>query len=214
MNTLLESFAQEQLLWMPERGVGFYPVSFPEPVYGADYWNRYRAQDRTPIADKLHSARVSLVSRHILLEPGERARCVDVGVGGARFVEESPEVWNFRGFDVNPIAVEHLRSIDRFADPYLDGCDVATFWDSLEHIEDPRHVLRQVRGLVFVSIPIFRDLEHVLSSKHFRKDEHYWYFTRSGMIRFMEEQGFSCLEVSTMEQAAGREDIESFCFER
>jgi len=68
--------------------------------------------------------------------------------------------------------------------------------------------------VAFVSLPIFRDAHHARTSKHFRPDEHYWYWTRAGFIWFAERCGFSVIEHNTMESLAGREDIETFVLAR
>lgn len=173
--------------------------------YDENYWNKYQALDATPCGTALTSMRMELVSRHW------SRRVIDIGIGGGRFVAERPDT---RGFDINPHAVKWLTNRLSFFDPYSVTCDAMTFWDSLEHIYDPVPLLNNVRRFVFVSLPIFRGPADILASKHFRRDEHCWYFTRLGLTRFMRRCGFRMLEISEMEQAAGREQIESFVFER
>ena len=135
---------------------------------------------------------------------------MDVGIGGGRFVSERPLTW---GFDVNPAAVAWLKGRDLFHDPYEHLVDAVTFWDSLEHIHDPRPLLANVRKFVFVSLPIFEDVAHVLRSKHFKKEEHCWYFSARGFESFMLSLGFQMVERNTMEQSC-REDISSYVFRR
>jgi hypothetical protein len=148
---------------------------------------------------------LSLVRRHFA------GPVVDVGIGGGRFVLEHPDA---RGFDVNPFGVEWLHSMRLFTDPHQVEVEAACFWDSLEHIHDPRQIMANVNRYCFVSAPIFTDCDHVLRSKHFRPDEHCWYFTCNGIIKFMERFGFEMVEQSMMEQSCGREDIMSFVFSR
>jgi hypothetical protein len=92
--------------------------------------------------------------------------------------------------------------------------DAVTFWDSLEHIHDPGPLLANVRRFVFVSLPVFSGPDDVLRSKHYKREEHCWYFTQRGLRNFMWEFGFQFVAGNNMEQAAGREQIESFVFER
>jgi hypothetical protein len=198
-------------VWFPERGYGFFPVE--ANPYDADYWENYRRQDRTDIGDALNSARLSLVHRHL---PANRTLC-DIGIGGGRFVEDCAAMLGgglVAGFDVNPNGIAWLESKRMFADPYQAQFDALTFWDSLEHIIDPSEVLSAASDYVFVSLPIFTGPDHVLKSKHFKKDEHAWYFTEDGFLKFMREHGFKELEINTMEQDAGREDITTFAFKR
>jgi hypothetical protein len=89
-----------------------------------------------------------------------------------------------------------------------------TFWDSLEHIEDMELIISKITEWAFVSIPIFDNAEHCLKSKHFRKDEHFWYFTNQGIKAWFRSQGFECVEENSMESQLGREDIKSYAFKR
>jgi hypothetical protein len=78
----------------------------------------------------------------------------------------------------------------------------------------PEAFLRCVRGMVFVSIPIFTDLDHIKRSKHYRPNEHLWYFTREGLVKWMHGHGFGLAEENRMETDLGREDIGTFVFHR
>jgi len=89
-----------------------------------------------------------------------------------------------------------------------------SLWDVLEHIHDFRSLLASVRSWVFVSVPIFADRDYVLRSKHFRPQEHVWYFTARGLIDVMRALGFECIEQSDVESRIGREDIGTFAFRR
>lgn len=211
MNTSrFELLRTSELQWLPELGIGWYPVT--EQPYDASYWHRYRALDRTPTGEALTALRLELVRKHW------GGDLVDVGIGGGRFVEERMQQHVERlctwGFDVNPLAVEWLHGRAAYLDPSRNPISAATFWDSLEHIHDPAPVLANISRFAFVSLPIFTGPEHVLRSKHYRRDEHCWYFTRDGFARFMRSFGFELVEHNFMEQAAGREDIETFVFKR
>lgn len=203
MNDLSNSLAQEQLVWLPELGVGWYPVK--ESPYDDAYWQNYRQMDATPVGTVLTARRVDWARRW----GANAARTVDVGIGGGRFCVE----FGCKGWDINPHALEWLLSSGRALDPSLRKVDTATFWDSLEHIHDPRPILANVERCVLVSMPIYRNVAHILGSKHFKKDEHCWYFSAEGLTRFMERHGFTLAGWNTMEQPE-REDIETFAFMR
>lgn len=87
-------------------------------------------------------------------------------------------------------------------------------WDSLEHIADPAALLARVRQWLFVSMPIYRDREHCLASKHFKPGEHIWYFTDAGFIRWASGLGFDLRERNRIESSIGREDVVSYSFRR
>ena len=116
------------------------------------------------------------------------------------------------GTDVNPRAIRWLEDQGLL----WDGREVhaVTCWDSLEHLPDPSHILNRVTGWVFLSLPVFRDEEHVRESKHFRPTEHYWYFTEDGLVRWMRRQGWRLQDRSDFETVLGREDIGTFAFVR
>lgn len=191
------------LHWLPERGMGYYPVQ--HQPYNQDYFDKYVGYAQTQTGRALTQARIDLVARHY------DGPLVDVGIGCGQFVERRPFT---QGYDVNPAGVEWLQQRGLFCHFYFSDCYAASFWDSLEHIPAPHLALDQVRQWAFVSIPIFDDAQHVLRSKHFRRDEHFWYFTEAGFLDWMADHGFECVESSRMECDLGREDIMSFALRR
>ena len=207
-NSLLDSLAKERLVWLPDIGVGYYPVT-AQP-YDGSYWDKYRNLDRTPTGEKLTAARVALVRKYLKPKQDQQRVVVDVGIGGGRFVEEM----DCCGMDVNPAAVEWLYNHNKLVDPALIPVAALTFWDSLEHIHEPSGLLDNAREWVFVSCPIFDNIGHIKRSKHFKPEEHCWYFTRGGIEEFMQAHGFGLVEANRMEEEAGREDIGTFVFKR
>jgi len=157
-------------------------------------------------------ARVEFVNRHF------SGALVDVGIGAGSFIELRNAERNRRpntfGYDVNPMARDWLLERSLWIDPYTGRVPAISLWDVLEHIADFDALLARVAGWVFVSIPIFFSGEHVLSSKHFRKDEHIWYFTSEGLVRTFADRGFDLVETNRIESDLGREDIGSFAFRR
>lgn len=221
-SAMVADFAHQRLMWFEELGWGYFPVR--NPVYDQAYFDRYAALADTPLGISLMAARVALVSRHADLRNIKRV--LDVGIGSGAFIQAMIDHINFTidamkvpfvyGYDVNPVAARWLGDRGKWADLYAPGeqFDCVTFWDSLEHIADPRRALKPCRKWVFVSIPIFQGVEHVLRSKHYRKAEHYHYWTRAGFIRFADSQGFEVIDITATESALGREDIETFVLKR
>lgn len=205
--------AVRRLTWWPELGVGYYPVEEGVKPYGQAYFDRYADQARSDIGKRLMQARVEFVAKHW------RGPLLDIGIGSGGFIDEA--TWSHKfadvmGYDVNPAAKRWLEAAGLWRDPYqAEGfVEAVTLWDVLEHIPDFGALMARVREWVFVSIPIFQNGDHVLRSKHYRKDEHVWYFTRDGLIWAMAGLGFECVDVSEVETQIGREDIESFAFKR
>jgi hypothetical protein len=201
---VFESLASKNLVWLPEKGIGFYPVdSFP---YDQEYFDKYKGYAETTMGEKLTAERVAFVGNHY---SGE---LVDVGIGSGHFIQRRGKA---RGYDVSSVGKKWLRERGLWCDIYRGEKFAAlTFWDSLEHIKDIDLAVSKASRYVFLSIPIFDDSEHVLRSKHFRKDEHFWYFTHKGLVAWFLERGFIMIDCVYFEQALGREDITTYAFWR
>ncbi|ECL8477710.1 class I SAM-dependent methyltransferase [Salmonella enterica] len=192
------------LVWLPEIGMGRYPVPRHRP-YDMGYFERYQRMADTDLGRELTAARIRLVARHY------NGPLLDVGIGAGQFVESRADT---RGFDVNPAGIEWLINHGLWADLYADHYPALSFWDSLEHIDRPDIAVAKARRFVFVSVPIFESGDHVLRSKHFRPDEHIFYWTHEGLLKWFDAQGFACIEHNTIESELGREGISSYAFER
>ena len=154
-------------------------------------------------------------ARFNFVEQYFRRTLVDVGIGSGAFVElRRSRGRTTYGYDVNPAGIEWLEQRMLLVDPHLVSFDAMTLWDVLEHIPDFQSLLANVREWVFLSLPIFRDAEHVLASKHFKPDEHCWYFTRAGLVDALNLCGFGLVGESMIETELGREDIGTFAFRR
>jgi hypothetical protein len=197
--SLIDRFAQAQLNWLPE--VGYYPVT--ESPYDAAYFEKIKKNAGTDIGLALNRARVHLVNKYT------KGEVLDIGIGAGTFLAR-PDTY---GFDINPVAVDWLLHHRLYRNP-VGGAESMTFWDSLEHIHDPSDILKACEKYAFVSCPIYEDDAHILRSKHFRKDEHCWYWTEKGLCVFMSYFGFECQESNRMETDIGREDIGTFVFKR
>lgn len=192
------------LVWLPELGMGRYPVPQARP-YDAGYFARYQQMADTQLGQSLTAARIQLVARHY------QGALLDVGIGSGQFVEARPQT---RGYDVNPAGVDWLHTRGLWADLYDARYAAISFWDALEHIDRPENAVAKAEKWVFVSVPVFADGDDILRSRHYRKDEHIWYFTHHGLLRWFEAQGFHCIEHNTLETELGREGIGSYAFRR
>jgi Methyltransferase domain len=206
---LVTQFSIGRLTWWPQLGIGYYPVQTGLAPYDQDYFDQFDRNARTELGRALMQARFNFVERHY------RGTLIDVGIGSGAFVElRNGRRRTTYGYDVNPAGLEWLEERALLVDPYLVSFDAMTLWDVLEHIPDFQSLLANVREWLFLSLPIFRDVEHVLRSKHFKPEEHCWYFTRDGLVHAMSICGFAPVSESMMETELGREDIGTFAFKR
>jgi hypothetical protein len=196
-----------KLVWDGARGVGYYPVLL-DGQYGAEYWQEYVKRMATPIGTALNEARTALVEKYV---PGEPA--VDIGIGAGHFILTRKQGVTY-GYDVNPIAIRWILDRNLWWDPYFTDPLNATCWDSLEHMTRPDRFVERIKRYLFISLPLFKGVDHILASRHFKPREHYWYWTRDGLVRWMESLRFALIEENQMETNLGREDIGTFVFRR
>jgi len=206
---LVAQLSARRLTWWPELGIGHYPVEVGTEPYDQEYFDRFDRDAQTKLGRLLMRGRVDFVERHY------QGPLVDVGIGSGAFVElrrtfDRPTC----GYDVNPAGIRWLEERKLRVNPYGVVVPAISLWDVLEHMPDYPTLLANVREWLFVSLPIFRDAEHVLRSKHFRPDEHCWHFTRDGLVYAMKLCGFALVAESNFETVLGREDIGTFAFRR
>jgi hypothetical protein len=202
----------DTLVWDANQGLGFYPVREADLPYDQAYFDKYAKMADTPMGRRLNDFRVELLEEWLPME----SAFLDIGIGDGAFLRAIAArgrigAW---GYDVNPAGVAWLKSRGQFSRWDIEDWEAMTFWDSLEHIRDPAAVLERISGMAFVSIPIFLDSEHVMHSRHFRTDEHFWYFTHWGFERWAMRLGFTVIDHTRQETHLGREDIETFVLRR
>ena len=176
-----------------------YPVSYDE-----SYFNKCLSYEDQEIALKINLGRINLVKRY------HEGWVLDIGIGSGEFIKKRPFTM---GYDINPTAVRWLKSNCLYSDR-IDLYNAFTLWDVIEHIPEPSHYFRMMpsTSFLFTSIPLFKDLTMIRESKHYRPNEHLYYFTEEGFKYWMRQHGFCLLEMDDFETDAGREEIYSFAF--
>lgn len=172
------------------------------------YFDKCNGYAGTEIADRLNFGRVVFVNYFV----GADLPVLDVGVGSGEFIRHRPNTW---GYDVDQRAAAMLRLTGKWSDDF-SAFRAFTFWDVIEHVEEPRGYFKQMAfgARAFFSIPVFDDLASIRQSRHYRPGEHLYYWTRVGFIDWIRLHGFHMLCVSDFETKAGRDSICSFAFER
>lgn len=194
---------QHKLFWCDSLGIGYMPSNGYS--YDEDYWNKYLTYKGTKIEKDINDVRIDFVR----LNNFDSKLLCDVGIGNGQFLLEA----DCKGYDINPHAKKWLIDNKKYANPYIDKFDALSMWDVLEHIDDPRDILK-FPDKIFTAIPIHNGLEDCLNSKHLRPGEHIWHFTTNGFRFFMDYLGFILMNKDYGEIRAGRENIISFYFEK
>jgi len=192
-------------------------LHFAVPVpYDKEYFQKYQQYEGSPIARAINQGRVALIQKYC----GD-SDILDIGIGSGEFLRAVDRARTGRcfGFDINPYGIELLKRENRFINPYTSlpgSLGGMTCWDSLEHLTDPSALVSCLYPgqYLFLSLPIFSDLRRIRESKHYRPNEHFFYFTDRGLVTWLEGRGFELQERSAFETEAGREDIYSYVFLR
>lgn len=208
-----EALADDDLMVCAHRGVAYQRnMARGRIAYDAGYFGAYQAFSGSGIEQALNAGRCAMVARHA----GSGTSVLDVGIGNGSFLRAALACgYEARGLDVNPVAIEWLKAEKLLATDVRDF-DVVTFWDSLEHIEEPESALQGIKkgAVVLVALPVFDDIGAVRASKHYKPGEHLYYWTPDGFVSWMALYGFRLLERSDHEVSAGREAIGAFAFRR
>lgn len=202
------SRADDDLMFCFDHGVAYQRDMSVSVAYDEDYFNKCRGYEGQEIANKINAARVGLVDRIA----GPSRKVLDIGIGSGEFIKSRPNTF---GDDINAKAVAWLQEQGKWRRD-LGQFDAFTFWDVLEHVPIPECYFGQMKNLslLFTSLPIFDDLRRIRESKHYRPNEHFYYWTRRGFIAWMNQYGFRLIEQNDDETKAGRERILSFAFQR
>lgn len=197
------------LMLCREFGVAYQKEMHKDRVaYDGAYFDKCAGYEGQDIACKINAGRIALVNKYV----GHACEVLDVGVGSGEFIKKRPYTF---GFDINEKAVAWLKSWNRWADEF-SRFNAFTFWDVLEHVEIPESYFRHARqgAFLFTCLPIFKDLQSIRESRHYRPGEHLYYWTERGFVDWMDAHGFFCLERQDFEIEAGRDSILSFAFRR
>jgi 2-polyprenyl-3-methyl-5-hydroxy-6-metoxy-1,4-benzoquinol methylase len=199
----------DDLTFIDSRGIA-YQRAAGRVRYDNAYAHKVEAYEGSEIARKVNAGRVAMLRRHLPVG----ASMLDIGSGTGEFLHAARAAgYDAKGYEVIPKMANELEAHQLFAaDPH--PFDAVSLWDVIEHMEDPSARLKQTRkgALLFVSLPVFGDIRAIRDSKHYRPDEHLYYWTEQGFINWAALYGFRLLETSRHECEAGRDSIGAFAF--
>lgn len=196
----------EVLNYCQGRGVAYQREMTRHVKYDEAYFNKCLGYEGKEIADKINTGRIALVGKY------HKGTVLDIGVGSGEFIKRRTDTF---GYDINPSALQWLADNGCYSDA-LDGFDAYTFWDVIEHLDTPEIYFKRIPkdAYLFCSIPIIDRLDAVPQWKHYRPDEHLYYFTKRGFTDWMALWGFRFVERQKYEIDAGRKDIYSYVFKK
>jgi hypothetical protein len=202
----------DRLRW--NNGVGELPFETPVP-YDEAYFHKYIEYENSVKGKGITDFRVGMVQKMLCAEE-EKLACLDIGIGSGHFMKELKKNTDLvvEGLDINKVAKKWMKTHGYSSK--RKRYDILTFWDVLEHIPEPWRLWENYNPkYLAVSIPLFKDKEHAINSRHFRPEEHWWYFTLEGFMTWMGSMDWEICAYSTAESTKwGREDIFSFGFRR
>ena len=181
---------------------------YDEDFYFSTGWS-YRAL-AAMVIECIQSRRRRRVERHV-----RRGRLLDVGSGDGHFVHHmARHGWDATGIDFSPSAIDcarRVRSGGRFLQGTLDDYDLApgrmdliTLWQVLEHIGEPRPLLRRCHdllkrgGMLVVAVPNIDGLSSRLTAQRWwglDVPRHLVHYSPDTLRRSLEQNGFGVVHV-------------------
>lgn len=192
-------------------------------VYDESYWRSPAARDRgytdyvqdAELYLRTFELRAGLIERYF----GAPGRVLDIGCAAGYFLRVAQDA----GHDVHGVELSaaiageaelalgkeriHVGTLDdavrakRYAP---QSFDLITMWDVVEHLPDPQHVLRTVRGLVKPGGKLLLETQNVASRwarwlgrrwHHYKHDEHLYHFSPATIVRLLGDCGFRPVQI-------------------
>lgn len=160
-------------------------------IYDKSYEIKYKRYEKTETGEEISKARFELVHRYV-----STGRLLDYGCGVGSFIKHC----NYngmvaQGFDINPYGDYCYPEV------LLSQYDIVTFWDAIEHIENP---VRLIKGLnpqyVFLCTPSTDDFKgrksDIVTWRHYYPGEHVHYFNERSLSALLETCGYTVLEAN------------------
>jgi 2-polyprenyl-3-methyl-5-hydroxy-6-metoxy-1,4-benzoquinol methylase len=162
-------------------------------IYDKSYDLKYKRYDRDVKSDKLSYLRFM----NILEADSKYLNILDFGCGSGHFVKYTKELdrrepyssIDVRGFDINP----YSDYCDVTA--LLNGFNIVTFWDSLEHIKNPKKLIKGLKPeFLFISTPSTDDHKgDMLDFHHYYPGEHVHYFNEKSLKALLDKCGYDTI---------------------
>lgn len=154
----------------------------------------------------------------------------DVRENRKKFVEKFDNLENCFEYGCGPIPLDK-KKLNGYYDPFVPEfsyfdidkykfANTLLIFDVLEHLIDLRNILRSIPfKQLITTIPIvpdeiFKDFSKLKTWKHYKPDEHIWYFTKLGFEEMIESCGWYIFEMTENCECPPRSDVFSYCLRR
>lgn len=195
-------------------------------IYNEQYFKNYMKYNGTvEEIDLMYFRANEILKKAIDLISCRPSTIVDVGCATGVFIKTAKMQMStadneFIGIDVNPFCIAYCTKMGHKAfTPEMyeyfyknKEIDIMTFWDTLEHIQDPRKLLNKHKPKVIcISIPCLNGFYEAMPNKdiqlwkHYRPQEHLWNFTIETLTEFLNEIGYD-ISYLTYEESKFRVD--------
>lgn len=168
-------------------------------LYDEQYFRKYLNYPVTEIA----KLRVNEIKKFIAPHTGA---VIEIGYGTGNFLMEMKRYgYKPYGVEINRYAWLHTREIQEIPrlGPWPES-DCVAFFDSLEHSQEILtylHLAFKSSPLVCISVPDTgnRNLVDFHKWRHYRPDEHFWYFNEKTLTKLLSSFNFILLNSSHVE---------------
>ncbi len=176
-------------------------------VYDDEYLLHYKLYKRTEFSKLLQKARWDFIGKNIK----SFKSILDYGCGSDAFLVEATDCMkdqcNLYSYDPY-FMQDHKFLCER-------KLDITTFFDSLEHMNRLDIISLLNSRYIVISIPILEKNQQLFEWKHFRPNEHIWYFTEDALIKLMTIKfNYKFILKDDFETQLGRDCILTFLFEK
>lgn len=152
-------------------------------IYNQEYYTRYQNRSDTETGKKIYDSRWEIIEKYC----HGNMTLLDYGCASGAFHTSARNGFVTFGYDINPHSPYHRE---------INGqMDIVTMWDVIEHLHDPKDTIKKLNPkMLFISTPNKGAVEKLEGWRHYRPDEHLWYFDLPSLESLLRECGFKIVE--------------------